>query len=219
MVGWKLFLTLQFKVLYKMENKNYLDDLKDIKNLMSKSTQFISLSGLAGVLAGIYALIGAFIANMLLNKHTSYYITLESTTFKYIVVTAVSVLILSLLTAAILTISKAKRENETIWNATSKRMLTNFMIPLVTGGVFALLLIKNEIYGLIAPVTLIFYGLSCVNASKYTFRDVRYLGITITILGLIATEFSGYALEFWALGFGVCHILYGSMMYFKYDRK
>ncbi|WP_310556551.1 hypothetical protein [Flavobacterium sp.] len=202
-----------------MENKNYLDDLKDIKNLMSKSTQFISLSGLAGVLAGIYALIGAFIANMLLNKHTSYYITLESTTFKYIVVTAVSVLILSLLTAAILTISKAKRENETIWNATSKRMLTNFMIPLVTGGVFALLLIKNEIYGLIAPVTLIFYGLSCVNASKYTFRDVRYLGITITILGLIATEFSGYALEFWALGFGVCHILYGSMMYFKYDRK
>ncbi|MET0760350.1 MAG: hypothetical protein ABWZ56_08010, partial [Flavobacterium sp.] len=91
--------------------------------------------------------------------------------------------------------------------------------PLATGGIFALLLLRNGNYGLIAPVTLIFYGMACINASKYTFRDIRYLGITVTVLGLIATEFSGYALEFWALGFGVCHILYGSMMYFKYDRK
>jgi hypothetical protein len=98
-------------------------------------------------------------------------------------------------------------------------LLANFLIPLITGGVFGILLLRNGYYGLIAPVTLIFYGLSCVNASKYTLRDVRYLGITILLLGLLATEIPGYALEFWALGFGVCHIVYGSMMYYKYDRK
>jgi hypothetical protein len=210
-----------------MEDK-YLQDISDIKNMMNKSSQFISLSGLAGVMAGVYALIGAYIAHELIQNNNNGYdnysktdaiITLESTTFKLIILTAFVVLLLSIATASLLTFKKAKREGETIWNAASKRLLTNFMIPLVTGGIFGLLLLRNGSYGLIAPVTLIFYGLSCVNASKYTLRDVRYLGITIIILGLIATELSGYALEFWALGFGICHILYGSMMYFKYDRK
>lgn len=202
----------------KMEEK-YLQDISEIKNMMNKSSQFISLSGLAGILAGIYALIGAFVADQLIINHGSLYITLESKTFRLIVLTAFLVLLLSVATATMLTFTKAKRNGEKVWNATSKRMILNFLIPLVTGGIFALLLLQNGIYGLIAPVTLIFYGMSCVNASKYTFRDVRYLGITIIILGLFATEFSGYALQFWALGFGVCHILYGSIMYYKYDRK
>lgn len=201
-----------------MEEK-YLQDISEIKNMMNKSSQFISLSGLAGILAGIYALIGAFVADQLIINHGSLYITLESKTFRLIVLTAFLVLLLSVATATMLTFTKAKRNGEKVWNATSKRMILNFLIPLVTGGIFALLLLQNGIYGLIAPVTLIFYGMSCVNASKYTFRDVRYLGITIIILGLFATEFSGYALQFWALGFGVCHILYGSIMYYKYDRK
>jgi hypothetical protein len=136
-----------------------------------------------------------------------------------IVLTAFLVFVFSVLTALFLTFNKAQKKGEKVWNATSRRMLLNFLIPLTTGGIFGLILLRHEIYGLIAPVMLIFYGLSCVNASKYTFRDVRYLGVTITILGLLATEFSGNALEFWALGFGVCHILYGGMMYFKYDRK
>jgi len=202
----------------KMKEK-YLQDISEIKNMMNKSSQFISLSGLAGILAGVYALIGAFVANQLISNHESYYITLESKTFRLIVLTAFLVLLLSVATATILTFAKAKKSGEKVWNATSKRMLINFLIPLVTGGIFALLLLKNGFYGLIAPVTLLFYGMSCVNASKFTFRDVRYLGITIIILGLLATEFSGYALQFWALGFGVCHILYGSIMYFRYDRK
>jgi len=201
-----------------MEDK-YLQDISEIKNMMNKSSQFISLSGLAGILAGIYALIGAVIANQILINHSGYYVTLESKTFKLIVLTAFLVLLFSVVTATLLTFGKAKKQGEKVYNATSKRMVANFLIPLVTGGIFALLLLKHQIYGLIAPVTLIFYGMSCVSASKYTFRDVRYLGITIIILGLIATEFSGYALHFWALGFGVCHILYGAIMYFKYDRK
>ena len=202
-----------------METNKYLQDIKDIKNMMSKSTQFISLSGMAGVLAGIYALIGAFYVNYLIESHSSYYITLESTTFKLILGTAFLVLALSLITAYVLTSRKAKKMGEKVWNPSSKRLVVNFAIPLFTGGIFALLLLKNEYYGLISPVVLIFYGMACVNASKYTFRDVRYLGITEIILGLIAIEFSGYGLHFWVVGFGVCHILYGAFMYFKYERN
>ena len=202
-----------------MEERNYLKDINDIKDLMNKSTQFISLSGLSGVLAGVYALAGAYAVKELLAANDNYEITLGGTAFKWILATAILVLALSVATAYIMTHFKAKKANETVWNSTSRRMAINFLIPLVTGGIFILLLLRQQAYGLIVPAMLIFYGLSCVNASKYTLRDVRYLGITVVILGLVATAFPGYGLEFWALGFGVCHIIYGSMMHYKYDRN
>ncbi|AXG74870.1 hypothetical protein DVK85_11780 [Flavobacterium arcticum] len=200
-------------------DKDYLKDIQDIRMMMDKSSQFLSLSGLSGIMAGIYALLGAAAGKYIYNLNYGQYIIIESKSFKAIIAIAIGVLILSVLTAYILTAVKAKKRGETIWNTTTKRLLVNFLIPLVTGGIFALLLIKNRYYGLISPITLIFYGLACVNASKYTLRDVRYLGLTIIIIGLLATAFMGYGLEFWALGFGVCHIVYGTVMYFKYDRK
>ncbi|MDO4229899.1 MAG: hypothetical protein Q4C98_08795 [Capnocytophaga sp.] len=204
-----------------MEDKSYLQDLQHIKQMMRKSTQFLSLSGLSGVLAGVYALIGAYVAYQLLMYHYTYhkYVTLESNTFKVILGIAILVLLCSLVTAYVLSNRKAKRRGETLINATSKRAFWNFAIPMLTGGILSFLLLKNEYYGLLAPMTLIFYGLACVNVSKYTFGDVRYLGITEIILGLLAMQFSGYGLVFWSIGFGVCHILYGLIMYFKYDRN
>lgn len=219
MYNTKFIFYFVFQSTLKMEENNYLQDLKDIKDLMNKSSQFISLSGLSGILAGIYALIGAWIANALIENNTRLYITLESVLFKQILLIAGCVLAASLITAYLLTVNKAKKMGEKVWNASSKRLLINFAIPLVTGGIFALLLLKNGYYGLVAPIMLLFYGMACLNASKYTLRDVRYLGLTEIILGLFAVEFSGYGLYFWVLGFGVCHILYGTVMYYKYDRK
>lgn len=197
---------------------DYLKDIQDIKKMMDRSTQFISLSGISGILAGIYALIGAYAARQITGD--SYpYITLESSEFKQCLGIMAGVLVLSVGTALIMSSSKAKKQGTSLINSTSLRLLANFAIPLVTGGIFAILLFNAQHYGLVAPVTLIFYGLACVNASKYTLRDVRYLGITVIIIGLVATYAVGYGLEFWALGFGVCHILYGTIMYYKYDRK
>lgn len=209
---------MQFKVLF-METKNYLQDLQHIKQMMSKSTQFLSLSGLAGILAGIYALAGAYFVNQLIFNHSYQYITLESNTLKAIVAIALLVFVLSVSSAFLLSYRKAKQNGETLINSTSKRAFLNFAIPMLTGGILILLLLKNQYFGLVAPVTLIFYGLACVNVSKYTFRDVRYLGITEIILGLVAVEYSGYGLLFWVIGFGICHILYGSIMYYKYDKQ
>jgi hypothetical protein len=207
-----------------MENEKYLNDISEIKNMMHQSSRFISLSGLSGVLAGIYCLIGAWLA-----YKTIYFDTTSMGNYTNLIVTqpkinrlliiATSVIILSLITGIILSNNKAKKSNEEVWNVSSKRLVINFAIPLATGGFFILFLIEKEMLSLVAPLTLIFYGLACVNASKYTIGDVRYLGITMILLGLLSTWFLGYGLLFWALGFGVCHILYGSLMYFKYDRN
>ena len=207
-----------------MNNEKYLNDIAEIKEMMNKSSRFISLSGLSGVLAGIYALIGAAYAYTLIYENTSIaddyknLIITQSTAIKLVMV-AIMVLFLSILTGFLFSINKAKKRNENVWNLASKRLLINFLIPLVTGGIFTLILIEKDIISLVAPATLLFYGLACLNASKYTLGDIRYLGISIIFVGLLSTWFLGYGLLFWALGFGVCHIIYGSLMYFKYYIK
>jgi len=220
-----LFLYLLcFSKYFKMEKEKYLNDISEIKSLMNKSSRFISLSGLSGILAGVYCLIGATMAYQLIYFDTTSFGTYKNliltpaTIFKLLTI-ALSVIILSLVTGIVLSIRKARKSNDKVWNASSKRLIINFLIPLSSGGIFILFLIEKEILGLVAPLTLIFYGLACVNASKYTLGDVRYLGITMIILGLLSTWFLGYGLLFWSLGFGICHILYGGIMYFKYDRK
>ncbi len=207
-----------------MSNEDYLKDLSEIKQLMTKSSRFISLSGLSGILAGIYALIGAFLGYQIIyaNNSISTYgyrtLVLTEDRMMQIFVIAFVVVVASLLTGILLSYSKAKKRDEGLWDATSKRLIINFAIPLVTGGFFILLLIEKEVYAYVAPLTLVFYGLACVNASKYTLGDIRYLGLTMIVIGLISVYFLGYGLFFWALGFGVCHIFYGSLMYLKHDR-
>mgnify|MGYP001003430072 FL=1 len=206
-----------------MAQKDYLKEITEIKSIMNKSSRFISLSGLSGILAGIYALIGAAIAIYILGNYKNSYSGMSLIPISYLeyllIAIALIVLINSILTAFILSANKAKKSGEKLWDATSKRLLINFTIPLFTGGFFCLVLYQNNLIGLIAPSTLIFYGLACLNASKYTLGDIRYLGILNILIGLIATQFVGYGLYFWALGFGVLHIIYGTVLYNKYDKK
>jgi hypothetical protein len=136
----------------------------------------------------------------------------------FFLIDAMFVLVASIVVGLILTWRSAKKNGQTIWDATAKRMLINLMIPLVTGGFFCMILLMHGLIGLVAPVTLIFYGLALINGSKYTLDDIRYLGICEIILGLLASIFIGYGLLFWAIGFGVLHIVYGMLMYNKYER-
>ncbi|PHR74189.1 MAG: hypothetical protein COA67_02140 [Lutibacter sp.] len=205
-----------------MSDKDYLKDISEIKEMMNKSSRFISLSGLSGILAGIYALVGAYLAKFILANYN--YLSqrknpmnIDETQFKLIVI-AVVVAVLSIVTAFILTRKKAKQHGTSIWDSTTKRLLFNFLVPLFTGGIFSLILLNQGFYGFIAPATLIFYGLALFSASKYTFGNVKYLGIAEIILGLISMNYIGYGLYFWAIGFGVLHIIYGTLMYFKYDK-
>jgi len=91
-------------------------------------------------------------------------------------------------------------------------------IPLFTGGLFILILIVQQQYGIIASSCLIFYGLSLISASQFTFSDVKWLGFCEIVIGLLAALFPGYGIVFWVIGFGLLHILYGSIMHFKYNQ-
>lgn len=196
-----------------MSEKDYLKDISDIKNLMSRSSRFISLSGLSGIMAGIYALIGGAIAYWLVANSDREYLILEGSVFRLIMLDLFLIAFFSIVTAIYLTTKKAKKNGEKIWDTSSRRLILNFLIPLVAGGIYILIILNQQKYGQTGALMLIFYGLALINASKYTISNVRYLGITEIILGLICALFPGYGFWLWILGFGVMHIIYGSLIY------
>ena len=202
-----------------MESKDYLKDLTEIKDLMNRSSRFISLSGLSGILAGVYALIGAAMAYYIVTNSARGYLILDGTIFNICVFILFMIAFLSVVTAIFLTTRKAKKNNEKIWDKSSRRLLINFLVPLIVGGIYILIILDQQKYEQSGALMLIFYGLALVNASKYSIGDIRYLGYVEILLGLICALFPGYGFWLWVLGFGVMHIIYGTLMYYKYDRK
>jgi len=213
-----------------MNSRNeHLETLNEIRSIMERSTRFISLSGLSGVAAGICALIGAAAAFLYLDTtpftHSEhYYITAENVNkwglhyLQFFFLDGLLVLLSALGAGYFFTSRQAKKKQQKMWDQTSLRLGINLFIPLATGGLFCLILVYHGWIGLVAPSTLLFYGLALVNASKYTLNDIRNLGLAEIGLGLVAMVYIGYGLEFWAIGFGLLHILYGLIMYNKYEK-
>ncbi|WP_345949417.1 MULTISPECIES: hypothetical protein [unclassified Mucilaginibacter] len=218
-----------------MEQSKIHEDLASIRSMMERSSRFLSLSGLSGVLAGVYALVGAGLAYGVIYQpyglfgHSEYaggdHYTMDDAsallftpTVAQLFFIALAVLVASLVTGYALTRRKAKKQGQALWGKSSKALLFQMATPLITGGLFILIMLSRGYFGIVSPACLAFYGLALVGASAYTYHDVRYLGICQIVLGIIAAAMPGYGLLLWAMGFGVLHIIYGTLMYFKYDR-
>jgi uncharacterized membrane protein YidH (DUF202 family) len=206
--------------------QEYIKDLTEIRSMMERSTKFLSLSGMSGVMAGVYALAGAFlIRKSFYSRYTDERIIDASavssediTGSTDLFVITFSILILAVGTAVFLSYRKSGKKGEKLWNSAAKRLVINMAIPLVTGGILILILFTKGWLFLIAPATLLFYGLALVNASRFTYDDLRYLGFIQIVLGLISTYFIEHALLLWAIGFGIMHIVYGIIMHLKYEK-
>lgn len=206
------------------EGRDYIHDIAEIRSMMERSSKFLSLSGWAGVMAGVYALSGAYIAYKFFSFKPEglAYGSSESAgtaaALPGVILLGVVVLVLAIGTAIFLSHKKANKRGEKIWNATSRRLLAHMAVPLVAGGILILILIAKGLVGLVAPLTLLFYGLALYNASKFTYGELKFLGMIQIALGLIASWFIGYGLLMWAIGFGVVHIVYGIHIHFRYER-
>ena len=204
-----------------MKEQDYIRDIAEIRSMMERSSKFLSLSGWAGILAGIYALSGAYIAYAFFqfNPDEITYSNVElPVNLLKVVLLAIIILILTIGTAVFLSRQKANKRGENLWNPTAKRLLISMAVPLVTGGLLILILISQGLIGLIAPFTLLFYGLALYNASRYTYPDLKTLGLIEISLGIIGSYYVEYGLAFWAIGFGLMHIIYGIYLHYKYER-
>lgn len=201
---------------------HFEEDLASIRKMMDRSSKFLTLSGLSGILAGIFALAGSAYAYYLVYYPYSpfgfrlHYVN-EELVIMQLFLTAAVVLLASLASAYFLTLGKAREKGQKVWNKSSRRLLVNLSIPLLTGGILILALMSRGYFMIVAPASLVFYGLALINGSHFTYSDVRYLGYGQILLGLLCAFLPGFGLIFWALGFGVLHIVYGSIMLYKYE--
>ncbi len=210
-----------------MQEKNeHLDALHDIKQMMERSSRFISLSGLSGVAAGICALVAAYYTWGILHTGPFYEVDYRQLAFEpgsdlqnqLLLIGAVT-FVAALLLAFLFTYLRSQKTGIPIWGVTARRLLWNTAVPLLVGGIVVIRLLDAGLTGLVAPTCLLFYGLALLNGSKYTLQEVRFLGYGQIILGIINLWMIGYGLILWAIGFGVLHIVYGAVMWWKYERK
>lgn len=203
------------------EIQEYEKDLASIRTIMERSAKFISLSGLSGVLAGLYALVGATVAYFRIQYPRSPFsyriVSIQDPLWEILGIAAV-VLVASISTGLWLSKKKAAKHGVSLWSASSRRLAIALAIPLITGGSFILIILATGHFGLAAPACLIFYGLALIQASPNTVDEVRYLGFSEIALGLVSAMLPGYGFIFWTIGFGVLHIVYGAIMHNKYDK-
>ncbi|MCP4122097.1 MAG: hypothetical protein GY751_10115 [Bacteroidetes bacterium] len=208
---------------------NPSDELRSIRSMMERSSRFISLSGLSGVVAGSAALAGVFAAVIYFGALKNFYLHAEKIYdpagllalkfLAFLFVDALLVATIAIGAGIFFTSRRAKANGQPAWGPLTKRMLMSLAIPLATGGILSLILLSKGQLAYILPVTLIFYGIGLVNASKYTLNDVKILGLCEIAIGLLAAQFHAHSLLLWAIGFGFMHILYGTIMWYKYERN
>jgi hypothetical protein len=197
-----------------------LKEVAEIRSMMERSSKFLSLSGLSGIGAGIAALVGWGWARWYLasrfgpgseavvNHKDVLLLMLDS---GLVIVAAVGV-------AMFFSWRLAKRRGLPIWNLTARETLAALLVPLASGGLFCLILVRQTLYGLIPSAMLLFYGMALINAAKFTVHDLRLLGFSEILLGLGAALMPESSLWFWATGFGLLHIIYGVQMYVRYEK-
>ncbi len=204
-----------------------LKTLSEIRDIMERSSRFLSLSGMSGVFAGIFALIGVAVTYMhygwslsgdeLQRDPAAFEAHALRGLYGFTMLHGVIILAASLAAGFYFTSRKARRQGLKMWDSTARRMAINLFIPLAAGGIFCLALMARNSIEFVVPATLLFYGLALINASKYTLGEIRYLGLCEIILGLLSSFIISCNLFFWAVGFGVLHIIYGWKMYSKYE--
>ena len=199
--------------------KDHIQELAEIRSMMEKSSKFLFLSGLAGIFAGTYALIGAYLAISYFNFNPDVilYDYTSGDPFQVILLAAV-VLILSIFTALAFSSRKASKAGEKIWNASTRRLLGHIAVPLLAGGLIVLTFFSQTLYGLMAPFTLIFYGLALFIAGKFSLVELKVMGVIQIIFGIVALWAIEWSMIIWGIGFGVMHIAYGLFVYIKYER-
>ena len=211
----------------KTNSSNPKEDIQAIREIMERSSKFLSLSGLSGVFAGVCALIGAAVAWFVVLDsggvhYDEYLCSVDASPLNQVSINlgivAMIVLVAAILGAFYFSYRKAQKSGQKLWTSSTRRLLGHLFIPLVSGGIFVLILTFRNNTDLVASAMLLFYGLSLVNAGKFTLGEIHYLGLTEITLGILAGIFVQHGLLFWVLGFGVMHIVYGTMMYCRHER-
>ena len=136
-------------------NISGLNTLQDIRNMMEKSSRFISLSGWSGISAGICGLTGSWFAWQRINTFNRQEISSRCTDClrSDLLIIAALVFAAAFTTAFFFTFLRSRWDGGILWGPAARRLLWNTLFPMLAGGLVILRLVSLEQYDIIIPVS------------------------------------------------------------------
>ena len=203
------------------KHEEQLAAIQEMRDMMDQATRFKSISGLSGILAGIITFVCLYTIYLVTGISPFESEALDRmwlSSSQALILCFISLLIICIGIGFYLAMRNANLSGKSAWDNAAKRLAFSLAIPVFAGGIFSMLLARFGLIAIAAPATLLFYGMGLVSASKYTLDAVRTVGLLFVFLGLLATYFLAYGLLIWTLGFGLLHVIYGFIIYVKYER-
>ncbi|MDR0680746.1 MAG: hypothetical protein LBG15_02675 [Dysgonamonadaceae bacterium] len=200
----------------KQHKKN--TELDAIRELMERSSTCIGLSGLGGILAGVLALVGASCAYYWIEDFKENVYAVKVLQQKLLLLAA-AVFAGALFCVLFFSYRRSEKIQIPFWNSATRRLFISIAVPFIAGSFIFLWALNNQFYFLLPAVSLIIYGMAIFCGSYYTTSESRYLAFAEMILGCVTIWQPAYGLLFLTTGFGVLHIIYGVVIWFRYERK
>lgn len=213
-----------------MQPEKAAEELSIIRKLMERPVKYSTQSGLAGIWAGLMALCGLGIDLMNWRRAE----TFHQAVFWNIGVW-VGVFLLAVGGVLVLTRIRERRQNMPAWSGIKARILKAIAPPFIAGvGVSAAIVARwyfiwanahtdMEVHAAIAQgylipaIWMLFYGLACWQVGEFSVIEIRVLGATFIVCGLLtALFFQNYPYEALGISFGGFHLLYGLVVWLRH---
>lgn len=200
-----------------MEREDIIKNINYMKEVVESSNQYTNLSGVAGTLCGIVALIGSGLTAYSIGAIEIHKALPPIDNFFYSGIIWLVVFGLAVIVQVFFTIRKAKKMEILPWTKLSRQIMFVLIPILLAGVMLTIYLIKTGTILIIPPVWILLYGVGVSSAGMFSVLAVRLLGWSFIVTSIfplfICPE---YGLIFMALAFGVYHIIYGLVIYVKY---
>ena len=174
------------------------DNLRFIRDAMSKASHFTAVPGWGGVAMGVTAVAAAALASLQDGDGGRWLMV-------WLAEAAVAIVI-----AAVTMMQKARRLDLPLLAAPAKRFAIAYIPPLGAGAVLTAVFYNDSLIWRLPGCWLLMYGVAIATAGTLSVRIVQVMGLAFMALGAVSfLAPSWYGDLFMAAGFGGLHIVFG----------
>jgi hypothetical protein len=181
-----------------------IDDLHFIRDTMARAGQFTAVPGLGGVAMGVTALAAAVLSGP------------PDRSARWIAIWLIEAAIAATIALAAMTL-KARRSGSPLWTSRpgtpAYRFGLAFLPPLAAGIVITPVFAFTDLAARLPGCWLLLYGTAVATGGAFSVRVVPVMGACFMILGALAfVAPAPLGHLFMAAGFGVLHIVFGTII-------
>jgi hypothetical protein len=185
-------------------NERALENLKYIRETMERAGSFTAVPGWGGILMGVSALLTSLISSRLPSQDLWF----ESW---------IGEAVLALAIGSWAMVQKSRAARMPLLNGPGRKFAVNLCPAMIAGAVLTFVLYQHSLFGLMAGVWLLLYGVAIVTGGAFSVSVVPIMGLSFMVLGSVAL-FMPFAWANWfmAAGFGVLQITFGIVIARRY---